>query len=292
MAILLSLTYLIFGILISNKLGYIKHFLSKILAQIFIPLVIIYNIIYYNKDYLILMIFSLISSFLLFFIYLVSKKDSLKALCFSYSNIGWLGVPIASSLFGGQASAVMVSLYIGSSIFGNSFARVALTNENFLSIKTIKGILKAPPVLAIFIAILIKSFQLEKILSEDVIHTLYFFAKTGMTFCGMCVLGIWLRNAKYSKQDFIENFYTSFYKIVLGIVFVFILKNSFQNSFIITSNIYVIFIIFILPPAANIVALETAYKKTGYSVNYIGASTITSLIYISGYYGFIKFLQF
>ncbi len=288
MGIVLSLGYLVFGVLIANRFDQVKYILSKMLAKLFIPLVIIYNILYYNKDYLILMIFSLCASFLLFFIYIRFKKDSLKALCFSYSNIGWLGVPIASSMFGGQASAVMISLYIGSSIFGNSFASIALGNEKLSSLKNIVGVLRSPPILAIFIAILMKNLQLMSFFSENTIQNLYFISKIGMTFCGMCVLGMWLRHATYSKQDFIENFYASFYKMILGMVLVFILGYTFRTAPIIASHIDVIFLIFLLPPAANIVALETAYRKTGASVNYIGASTITSLVYISIYYLLLK----
>lgn len=288
MGILLSLGYLIFGILTANSLGRWKYLLSKLLAKVFIPLVIIYNILFYNKDYLILMIFSLCSSILLFSLYIKVKKNSLKALCFSYSNIGWLGVPIASSMFGGQASAIMISLYIGSSIFGNSFAKIALGNSQLTSFKSLLDILRAPPILAIFIAIFIKFFQLNLLISDEIISSIYLIAKTGMTFCGMCVLGMWLRNATYTKEDFIENFYTSFYKMILGLFLTFILKSVFPTSIMISSHIYVIFLIFLLPPAANIVALETAYRKTGLSVNYIGASTITSLIYIFIYCLFIN----
>lgn len=108
-----------------------------------------------------------------------------------------------------------------------------------------------------------------------------------MTFCGMCVLGIWLRNAKYTCSDFIESIYSIFFKIILGILLCLYLKIILNDSIIIAENIYVIMLIFILPPAANIVALETAYLKSGSSINYIGASTIISIVYILLYYIFI-----
>lgn len=289
MKIILSLAYLIFGLLIPNRFDHLKHILSKLLATTFIPIVIIYNVIFYNKDYLILMMFSLSCSFLLYILYSVSKKDSLKALCFSYSNIGWLGIPLAIGIFGEKASVIMISLYIGNSIFGNAFAKVALNpTKNVTPLKTIIGCLKAPPITAIFIAILLKVSNLISLIATNLLENLYLISKFGMTFSGMCVLGMWLRHAQYSKNDFIENLYTSLFKIFLGAIFVAMLKYLFLSYPIINSNLYIIFLIFLLPPAANIVALETAYRKTGFSVSYIGASTITSLIYILIYYIILK----
>ena len=43
---------------------------------------------------------------------------------------------------------------------------------------------------------------------------------------------------------------------------------------------------FLLPPAANIVALETHYQGTGYSAKYIASGTIASSILI-GVYGVV-----
>lgn len=88
MNLFLPLGYLLFGLLFSSKLDNFKFLLAKILAKIFIPVVIVYNVIYYKQEYLALMVFSFLSSLLLYFIYKITKKNALKALCFSYSNIG------------------------------------------------------------------------------------------------------------------------------------------------------------------------------------------------------------
>lgn len=212
-------------------------------------------------------------------------------MCFSYSNIGWLGIPIASSIFGKEASAIMIALYVGGSIFGNSFSSIAFNSKDSNFKKNIIKIIKSPPIISIIIAIFIKKLNIDSFLSKQYLDLIYTVAKFGMTFCGMCVLGMWLKNSKYEKSDFIESIYSSFLKFILGLIFVLLLMSIFDQNDIIIKNIYVILLIFILPPAANIVALETAYRKTGKSVNYIGVSTIISLIYILFYYLILKFIE-
>ena len=45
----------------------------------------------------------------------------------------------------------------------------------------------------------------------------------------------------------------------------------------------VMFLLFCLPPAANIVALETHYQGTGISAKYIASGTIVSCVVVSLY---------
>ena len=63
-----------------------------------------------------LMLFSFGSAFIIFFAYLALFKDRLLALCVSYTNMGWLGFPFAMALFGPEATAPIVALYIGMSL--------------------------------------------------------------------------------------------------------------------------------------------------------------------------------
>ncbi len=96
--------------LLSPKL---KPILSAWLARLLIPIVIIYNIVFYQSGSLSLMLFSFGSAFIVFFTYLALFKDRLLALCVSYTNMSWLGFPFAMALFGPKATAPMVALYIG-----------------------------------------------------------------------------------------------------------------------------------------------------------------------------------
>ena len=103
------------GLLGVQYLKNIRPILASLLAKIFIPLVIIYNMVFYQQGSLWLILLSLISSIVFFSIFYIWKKDKLRALCFSYLNGAWLGFPFALALFGPQASATIVAMYIGGS---------------------------------------------------------------------------------------------------------------------------------------------------------------------------------
>jgi len=77
-------------------------------------------------------------------------RDPVENLCFCYLNIGWLGLPIASALFGNTAATVVLSAYIGSSIFGN-LVSVSVMSSDENCRKSLKNLLKAPPIIALAI---------------------------------------------------------------------------------------------------------------------------------------------
>lgn len=100
MALLLPVLAFITGLLLAQTsiAETIKTILSAWLARLLIPIVIIYNMVFYQPGSLSLMLFSFGSAFLIFFAYLALFKDRLLALCVSYTNMGWLGFPFAMAL--------------------------------------------------------------------------------------------------------------------------------------------------------------------------------------------------
>ena len=126
MVLLLPLISFLIGFFAVRKLTRFRAFFAMILAKVLIPFVIIYNMVFYQKGSIWLIVFSFSCSLLMYFIFKYFYKNKLKALCLSYLNMAWLGFPFALAIFGSQASSVMVALYIGGSIFGNICAVTAL----------------------------------------------------------------------------------------------------------------------------------------------------------------------
>lgn len=93
MALLLPVLAFITGLLLAQTSisETVKPILSAWLARLLIPIVIIYNMVFYQSGSLSLMLFSFGSAFIIFFAYLALFKDRLLALCVSYTNMGWLG---------------------------------------------------------------------------------------------------------------------------------------------------------------------------------------------------------
>lgn len=253
----------------------LKTVLATLLARVFIPAVIIYNMVFYQTGSLSLMIFSFIVAVILFYFFWLISQDKLQSLCFSYVNMAWLGFPFAIALFGPEISAPMVALYIGGSIFGNIWAVTAVSSEQQSWKSILQKVLQSPPVIALTIAVLCRLFGFQYMPEHKWIDMLYGLAKIGMSFAGMCVLGMWLRRTKVQLDDITYSLKLAVLKLCCGLVL------CSQTYFFISiphigQYIGVMFLLFCLPPAANIVALETHYQGTGISAKYIASGTMVS----------------
>lgn len=287
MALLLPILAFITGLLLAQTsiAENIKPILSAWLARLLIPIVIIYNMVFYQPGSLSLMLFSFGSAFLIFFAYLALFKDRLLALCVSYTNMGWLGFPFAMALFGPDATAPIVALYIGMSLFGNAWAVTAVTTAPQSKLNILKKVLTSPPCISIFCALLLRSLGAQHI-EHPAIHWVYEVAKFVMTFAGMCVLGMWLRRTRVHLKDLIYSTKAQAFKVVCGFILCG-LTYRFLPIPNISQQIGVMFLMFCLPPAANIVALETHYQGTGRSAAYIASGTIVSCVCIAIYAVFL-----
>lgn len=260
----------------------LKKVLSTLLAKLLIPIVIIYNMVFYQDGHLALVLLSLLAAIVLYAVYARLFHDRLQALCASYTNIGWLGLPIAMAIFGPEVSGAMIALYIGCSLFGNVWAVSAVSSTAQPIVHVIKKVLFSPPVIALCIAVLLRGLEVHQLTEHHWIDGGYLIAKWGMSFAGMCVLGMWLRHTHVTVNDLLQSSKIAIFKLLCGVVFCVLIYQFIPNPAL-QGALAVIFLLFCLPPAANIVALETHYQGTGTSAKYIAAGTIISCVVISIY---------
>lgn len=290
MALILPLISFLIGYLAVQSLAKFRPLMAALLAKIFIPLIIIYNMVFYKAGSLCLIAFSLFSSIVFFSIFYFFKPDKLRALCFSYLNGAWLGFPFALALFGPQASSIIVALYIGGSLFGNVSAVMAVSQTKQDPTFIIKNMLFSPPVIALLIAGILSFWDFSAFEDHWMIQAIYASNKVLVTFSGMCILGMWLSKVRINvsdlKRSLILILSRSLISIPLCVFAYYLLPIPHQ---ILTYS--VIFMFFLLPPAANIVALETHYQGTGYSAKYIASGTIASAILIACYGLILHFIE-
>ena len=291
MALLFPVLSFICGLILANynASNFLKSWLSLLLARVFIPIVIIYNMVFYKSGSIELILFSFFSCLILFFLYLKLSKDRLASLCFSYTNMAWLGFPIAIAIFGAEHSMAMIPLYIGVSIFGNSWAVTSVSSAPQSKASLFKKMLSSPPIIALIIAGILRCFDVQQFQNELVVEWIYTLAKWCMSFAGMCVLGMWLRKTKVYLEDVLISAKLAVLKMLCGLVLC-TLAYFFLPISHIESYIGVMFLLFCLPPAANIVALETHYQGTGISAKYIASGTIVSCVVCVMYGVVIHFL--
>lgn len=275
MTLLLPIISFIIGLIIADIYPALKITLAKLLSVLLIPIVIIYNMVFYQSGSLQLIVFSLVSSFIIYTLYRYFSRDQLSALCMSYPNLAWLGFPIALTIFGASMSAAMVALYIGGSLFGNVMAVVALHPHKPSWAFLIRRMIFSPPIVALFLAALARLCGVQHISSHFALDMIYQFAKIAMTFSGMVVLGMWLKSIRLSAQDFIFSTKIAVIRLILGLL---ICTATWYIApfYGIEKYLPLMVMLFLLPPAANIVALETYYRGSGQSGVYIAAGTIIS----------------
>ncbi|WP_180085601.1 permease [Acinetobacter sp. YH12103] len=285
MALILPLLSFLIGYWGVQYLKPIRPVLAALLARVLIPVLIIYNMVFYKAGSLWLMGFSIFSSIVLFSLFYYFAKDKLRALCFSYLNGVWLGLPFALAVFGTDAISTMIALYIGGSLFGNVSAVIAVSQTRQDWTFILKNVLQSPPVIALSIAGVLSFWDFSHYEFHPILQWAYAANKFLVTFAGMCILGMWLRHVRIQLRDLKRSLVLISGRFIFalglaGIAYIF-LPIPHQ---LLTYSVMMMY--FLLPPAANIVALETHYQGTGHSAKYIASGTIASAILI-GIYGLV-----
>ncbi|WP_180101290.1 permease [Acinetobacter sp. YH12151] len=285
MALILPLLSFLIGYWGVQYLKLIRPVLAALLARVLIPVLIIYNMVFYKAGSLWLMGFSIFSSIVLFSLFYYFAKDKLRALCFSYLNGVWLGLPFALAVFGTDAISTMIALYIGGSLFGNVSAVIAVSQTRQDWTFILKNVLQSPPVIALSIAGVLSFWDFSHYEFHPILQWAYAANKFLVTFAGMCILGMWLRHVRIQLRDLKRSLVLISGRFIFalglaGIAYIF-LPIPHQ---LLTYSVMMMY--FLLPPAANIVALETHYQGTGHSAKYIASGTIASAILI-GIYGLV-----
>jgi predicted permease len=278
MLMLSPIIYLLLGLGLGKTSYEIKETASAFLTKIVIPLVIIFNIVTNRSGVFPIMLGMIAIMFVMLLISKASSRDPIQNLCFCYLNIGWLGLPIASTFLGDGAAMVIIAAYVGSSLFGNSVGVGMLMEDKNLKSRILQT-LQAPPVLALLIGFACLPLKGQ---IEEFCMPAYEILKWMMGFLGMTILGIWLAKSSLKVQDFktaIIQFAARSFTMFL-LLNLFIVICGYYGITLVTENKATLYLICLLPPAANIIVLETHYLKSGRSASMIACGTCISIVAI------------
>ena len=283
MSILIPFLYILLGYIIGKLWESSSKVFSFLLINIFIPIVVIITIVSYKGSVFHIIALSYIFSLLMYKIasYLYSKNinKQIMQLCFSYYNIGWLGLPIAIYFFREEVTPIMIATYMGGMLYGTT---VAIYSLNLLSkknkISPLKKLFTSMPFIAFLIAITIKIIFGYINLKEQ-FYEIYSISKLIMSILGMSILGIWLEKTPIKKEHWKSVIVFSFNRLLIGIVvFVLLLSVLYYLNLITISEFKYLLIVPLLPVAANIVVLESYYLNSANSAHIIAINTLFSLI--------------
>lgn len=276
MTIFVPLIYLFAGWLVGKTAWDLKAAASWVLTRVAIPVVIIFNISTRFGSMSTIIIATAICMLIMLMASRYFFRDPIKSLCFSYLNIGWLGLPVATALFGDQAATIVIAAYVGSSIVGNSVGAGMLSGHHFRLLKLVQ----TPPVLALIVGAALIPFSQQISLW---FNELYEVAKFLMSFLGMAVLGVWLSKTELTLKDLRHEVRPYLIKsaAMLMMISLMIGLARIVDFRLITENTPTLYLFCLLPPAANIIVLETHYLGTGRSARIITCGTCISILAMS-----------
>lgn len=291
----------------------LKEEASTLMTRWIIPAVIIYTVATSRPE----LFFVAASTMVLMLLGVLGAGritgDPVQKLAFVYLNAGLFGIPVVAGFWGEEAVRVYIGAYIGNSIMGNILGTSLLRGDskgdsgagdsgtgdsgtgdnpapdtqaprshNGTLRTALHGLRTSPPVIAVVVGLL--CLPAGPFLS---LHGAGFYRVLTwvFSFIGLIVLGMWLGAAKLHRADLTRAAGWALLRAVLVSVYsvgVLVLARWAHD----TAGIHfdqllthpqVLFILGVLPPAANIVILETHYRHEGTAAPVIAAGAVVSM---------------
>ena len=308
MGIILPLIYLGLGLGLALLLPdrwstRLKEDASTLLTRWIIPAVIIYTVATSRPE----LFFVAASTMVLMLLGVLCAGritgDPVQKLAFVYLNAGLFGIPVVAGFWGEEAVRVYIGAYIGNSIMGNILgtsllrggskteagvgegnapdARAARSRGGTLR-TVLRGLRTSPPVIAVVVGLL--CLPAGPFLNTHAAG-IYRLITWVFSFVGLMVLGMWLSTARLHRTDLKQALRWAVLRVVLvsvysvGILTAAHWMHTHTGVHLdqLLAHPQVLFILGVLPPAANIVILETHYRHEGTAAPIIASGAVVSV---------------
>jgi len=141
------------GYWVSKKFNFKSDYISKPLINVLLPLLVFTNMLDAEASKLVILP---ILTFLLalgmnFVAIAVQKKIATESdplllrSSFSFFNIAFFGIPTVTALFGEDKVSVLICIYLGSALYGDSIGYYQVAKTKYPKGKALKEMLKIPP---------------------------------------------------------------------------------------------------------------------------------------------------
>lgn len=283
----------------SNRL---KESASALLTRWIIPTVIVYIVATSRPELFFMAASTMVLMALLVRCAAFFTNDPVQRLALVYLNAGIFGIPVVASFWGEEAVRLYVGAYIGNSVMGNILGTSLMrreTNTDGLTTSRAKPTRKAVTHKAAVGAVLRSLLTNRPIIAVAIgliclpagpfLNThaagIYRLITWVFSFVGLMVLGMWLSTARLHRTDLKQALRWAVLRVVLVSVYsVGILTAAYWmhthtgvHLDQLLAHPQVLFILGVLPPAANIVILETHYRHEGTAAPIIASGAVVSL---------------
>ena len=224
-------------------------------------------------------------------------NDPVQRLALVYLNAGIFGIPVVASFWGEEAVRLYVGAYIGHSVMGNILGTSlmrreanadGLTNSQSKPARkaavgaVLRSLLTNRPIIAVAIGLI--CLPAGPFLNTHAAG-IYRLITWVFSFVGLMVLGMWLSTARLHRTDLKQAVRWALLRVVLVSVYsVGVLTaarwmhtRTGMHLEQLMAHPQVLFVLGVLPPAANIVILETHYRHEGTAAPVIAAGAVVSV---------------
>ena len=280
----------------------LKESASALLTRWIIPTVIVYIVATSRPELFFMAASTMVLMALLVRCAAFFTNDPVQRLALVYLNAGIFGIPVVASFWGEEAVRLYVGAYIGNSVMGNILGtslmrretntdglttsrakptRKAVTHKAALG-AVLRSLLTNRPIIAVAIGLI--CLPVGPFLNTHAAG-IYRLITWVFSFVGLMVLGMWLSTARLHRTDLTQALRWAVLRVVLVSVYsVGILTAAYWmhthtgvHLEQLLAHPQVLFILGVLPPAANIVILETHYRHEGTAAPIIASGAVVSL---------------
>ena len=307
MGLILPLLYLGAGFGLTRLLpehwgNRLKESASALLTRWIIPTVIVYIVATSRPELFFMAASTMVLMALLVRCAAFFTNDPVQRLALVYLNAGIFGIPVVASFWGEEAVRLYVGAYIGNSVMGNILGTSLMrreTNTDGLTTSRAKPTRKAVTHKAAVGAVLRSLLTNRPIIAVAIgliclpagpfLNThaagIYRLITWVFSFVGLMVLGMWLSTARLHRTDLTQALRWAVLRVVLvsvysvGILTAAHWMHTHTGVHLdqLLAHPQVLFILGVLPPAANIVILETHYRHEGTAAPIIASGAVVSL---------------
>lgn len=280
----------------------LKESASALLTRWIIPTVIVYIVATSRPELFFMAASTMVLMALLVRCAAFFTNDPVQRLALVYLNAGIFGIPVVASFWGEEAVRLYVGAYIGNSVMGNILGTSLMrreTNTDGLTTSRAKPTRKAVTHKAAVGAVLRSLLTNRPIIAVAIgliclpagpfLNThaagIYRLITWVFSFVGLMVLGMWLSTARLHRTDLKQALRWAVLRVVLVSIYSVGILTAAHRMHTHTgvhleqllAHPQVLFILGVLPPAANIVILETHYRHEGTAAPIIASGAVVSL---------------
>lgn len=273
----------------------LKESASALLTRWIIPTVIVYIVATSRPELFFMAASTMVLMALLVRCAAFFTNDPVQRLALVYLNAGIFGIPVVAGFWGEEAVRLYVGAYIGNSVMGNilgtSLMRRETTTDGLTKSRTkptrkaavvLRSLLTNRPVIAVVIGLI--CLPAGPFLNTHAAG-IYRLITWVFSFVGLIVLGMWLSTARLHRTDLTQALRWAVLRVVLvsvysvGILTAAHWMHTHTGVHLeqLLAHPQVLFILGVLPPAANIVILETHYRHEGTAAPIIASGAVVSL---------------